>query len=277
MGSSDIRRGGSRSRGITQNCNPILKMGKKDNSKAKEKKAERKAMEKKMNAGVANVKIANDVEDPLAQLPKPFSVYNKNGLDLTLETVRAPDLDEKTLVWAYDMVSTNMKPLYDAAYKGDPDMDAEFGGKEKEKKSELREDLAWYLLAKTKEATPVAFSHFRFDMDYDDEVLYCYEMQVEKGFRRKGLGRFMMKVLEMLMIKADMLKMMCTIFKKDKPEAEFFKKALKFEQDETSFVDTVHEQFEYGIISRFNQIKKRKMEEEKSNEENVSPKVNMSR
>merc|ERR1712096_80175 len=94
-----------------QDCNQIFKMGKKDNSKAKEKKAERKAMEKKMNAGVANVKIANAVEDPLAQLPKPFSVFNKNGLDLTLETVRAPDLDEKTLVWAYDMVSTNMKPL----------------------------------------------------------------------------------------------------------------------------------------------------------------------
>ena len=29
----------------------------------------------------------------------------------------------------------------------------------------------------------------RFDMDYDDEVLYVYEIQVEKGFRRKGLGR----------------------------------------------------------------------------------------
>merc|ERR1712096_104775 len=261
-----------------QDCNQIFKMGKKDNSKAKEKKAERKAMEKKMNAGVANVKIANAVEDPLAQLPKPFSVFNKNGLDLTLETVRAPDLDEKTLVWAYEMVSTNMKPLYDAAYKGDPDMDAEFGW---EKKSELREDLAWYLLAKTKEGSPVAFSHFRFDMDYDDEVLYCYEMQVEKGFRRKGLGRFMMKVLEMLMIKADMLKLMATIFKKDEPEAEFFKKALKFEQDETSFVDTVHEQFEYEILSRPNLIKKKRIEEEvkrieeeENNQENVAVRAN---
>lgn len=252
-------------------------MGKKDNSKAKERKAERKAMEKKMNAGVANVKLANSVEDPLGNLPKPFSVFNKNGLDLTLETVRAPDLDEKTLSWAFETVKTVMKPLYDEAYKNDPDYEAEFGWKEKEKKTEMREDLAWYLLARTQEGTPVAFSHFRFDMDYDDEVLYCYELQVEKAYRRKGLGKFMMKVLEMLMIKADMLKLMCTIFKKDKPEVEFFKKALKFEQDETSFVDTVHEQFEYEIISRFNQIKKRKMEEEKSNEENISPKVNMPR
>merc|ERR1711893_519280 len=98
------------------------KMGKKD---------ERKAMEKKMNAGVAIVKLANSVEDPLGNLPKPFSVFNKNGLDLTLETVRAPEVDEKTLVWAFDLVKTNMKPLYEEAYGNDPDMEAEFGWKEK--------------------------------------------------------------------------------------------------------------------------------------------------
>merc|ERR1712060_967312 len=224
-------------------------MGKKDNSKAKEKKAERKAMEARMNRGVVNVKAANAVEDPLALLPKPFSVFNKNGLDLKLETVRAPEVPEETKVWAFDLVKTTMKPLYDAAYGDDPDMEAEFGWKEKDKKEEMWSDHAWYLLARTEEGKAVAFSHFRYDMDYDDEVVYCYEIQVEKGFRRKGLGRFMLKVL-------------ATIFKKDVPQAEFFKKALKFEMDETSFVDTVNEQFEYEILCRFNQIKKKKMEEE---------------
>ena len=55
----------------------------------------------------------------------------------------------------------------------------------------------------------------------------------------------------MLCLKADMLKLMATIFKKDVPQAEFFKKALKFEMDETSFVDTVNEQFEYEILCRY--------------------------
>jgi len=244
-------------------------MGKKDNSKSKDKKAERKAMEAKMNKGVANVKLANEVEDPLALLPKPFSVYNKNGLDLKLETTRAAEVDEKTLMWAYNMVEANMKPLYDASYKDDEDKQAEWGWDEKEKKKELREDEVWYLIARTQEGTAVAFSHFRYDMDYDDEVVYCYEIEVEKAFRRKGLGRFMMKTLEMLAIKADMLKLMVTIFKKDKPEVDFFKTALKFDMDETSFVDTIHEQFEYEILSRYNQIKKRKMEDEEENSENV--------
>merc|ERR1712183_127838 len=243
--------------------------------------AERKAMEARMNRGVVNVKAANAVEDPLALLPKPFSVFNKNGLNLNLETVRAPEVPEETKVWAFDLVKTNMKPLYDAAYGEDPDMEAEFGWKEKDKREEMWSDHAWYLLARTEEGKPVAFSHYRYDMDYDDEVVYCYEIQVEKGYRRKGLGRFMMKVLELLMIKANMLKLMATIFKNDKPEAEFFKKALKFEQDETSFVDTVHEQFEYEILSRPNLIKKKRIEEEvkrieeeENNQENVAVRAN---
>ena len=78
----------------------------------------------------------------------------------------------------------------------------------------------------------------------------------------------MMKVLEMLMIKADMLKIMCTIFFKDTIEVDFFKTSLQFEADGTNFTDTTHEQLESEILSRFNQIKKRKMEEEIANSEN---------
>ena len=55
----------------------------------------------------------------------------------------------------------------------------------------------------------------------------------------------------MLCLKADMLKVMVTIFKKDVPQAEFFKKALKFEKDETGFAHTVNEQFKYEILCRW--------------------------
>ena len=29
----------------------------------------------------------------------------------------------------------------------------------------------------------------RYDMDHDDDVLYCYEIQTEQKMRRKGLGK----------------------------------------------------------------------------------------
>lgn len=47
------------------------------------------------------------------------------------------------------------------------------GWHESEKVEEMTEDAAWYLVAVDKTTDkPMAFSHFRFDMDYGDEVLY---------------------------------------------------------------------------------------------------------
>ena len=60
------------------------------------------------------------------------------------------------------------------------------------------DDRAWYLLARSTSSEDsgklLAFAHFRFDMDYDDEVLYVYEIQLEDCVKRKGLGKFMMQV-----------------------------------------------------------------------------------
>ena len=56
------------------------KSGKKGNSKAAEKKKERLEMEKLMNDRVKLVKAANDVEDPLENLPS-FKVCNY-GLEM---------------------------------------------------------------------------------------------------------------------------------------------------------------------------------------------------
>ena len=36
----------------------------------------------------------------------------------------------------------------------------------------MTEDKAWYLIARDQEKKPVAFVHFRFDLEIDEEVLY---------------------------------------------------------------------------------------------------------
>jgi hypothetical protein len=35
----------------------------------------------------------------------------------------------------------------------------------------------------------VAFSHSRFNMDYAEDVLYCYEIQIEERWQWKGMDR----------------------------------------------------------------------------------------
>ena len=95
--------------------------------------------------------------------------------------------DKKEVI--IDLLEINMKKLYE---------ESEWGWNAKNKRDEMLDDHAWYLLAEKPDGTLVAFSHFRFDMDYDDEVLYVYEIQVDPTYQRKGLGRFMMQVLELL-------------------------------------------------------------------------------
>ena len=61
----------------------------------------------------------------------------------------------------------------------------------------------------------------------------------------------MMKVLELMMIKNDLLKIMLTVFKHNDIASGFFKNVLKYEIDETCPYDTVYEQFDYEILSRY--------------------------
>merc|ERR1719430_1485408 len=141
-------------------------------------------------------------------------------------------------------METNMKAMYQKSH---------WGWSSANKKAELEEAQAWYLVARTEEGEPVAFAHFRYDMDFDDDVLYCYEIQLEESCRGKGLGKFMMKVLELLTIQAGLLKTMLTVFKHNSKASTFFKEGLKYSVDETSPLDTIQEQFDYEILSRVNQ------------------------
>merc|ERR1712226_1704440 len=149
-----------------------INMGKANpNSKAAEKKRERLEMEKKMNARVALVKAANSVSDPLENLPS-FKKYSKNELEIEIAAERVTDLDEATQNWLVELITKNMKKLYE---------ESEWGWKESTKRQEMFDDRAWYLTARSTRAEDagklLAFAHFRFDMDYDDEVLYVYEIQ----------------------------------------------------------------------------------------------------
>jgi len=223
----------------------------KGNSKAAEKKRDRIAMQRKMDARVAIVKTANLQDDPLDSLPS-FKKFSKNGLDLTLSTKRVSDLNHDGKEFIIDLLAKNMKKLYE---------DSEWGWNDKNKREEMLDEKAWYLLAETSDGTIAGYSHFRYDMDFDDEVVYVYEIQIDSTYQRKGLGRFMMQVLEMLAFKADMRKIMLTVFKHN-PEAEnFFKKTMKYEIDETCPIDDVVEQYDYEILSKFN---KRKLAREAS-------------
>ena len=98
------------------------------------------------------VNKANAQENPLVVLPS-FQVYKRNDVDLVIEVKKVTDLDSETRDWIVDLMERNMKEVY---------VKSEWGWNAENKKTELMEEAAWYLLAREAESNkPVAFSHFR--------------------------------------------------------------------------------------------------------------------
>lgn len=215
-------------------------MGKKS-LKGKEKKLKRKEEILKLNQAALAVKNANEVENPLNALIA-FQKYKGKGLDFTIECKRVQALSEDEFVSVFGLLKANMQTLYE---------NSSWGWNEKSKEEEMREDNARYLLAKDADNNVVAMSHFRFDVDEDIEVLYCYEVQLSEAVRRKGLGKFLMQILELMAMKGRMKKVLLTVFKANNNARDFFA-GMKYSIDETcpSLDEEDTENYDYEIRSK---------------------------
>lgn len=220
-------------------------MGRKNYSKAKDKKMKRKQESAKKEESFERIKAANNLEDPLS----PFAIfkkYERNGLSISLETKKVTEMDKQTFDWAFALTQTDMQTHYEKS---------EWGWKTQEMKEEMKDDQAWYLLARDQDSKPVAFSHFRFEMEGEmegKEVLYCYEIQLIPSVRKKGLGKFMIQVLELMANKHEMKCVMCTVFKHKDSAEKFFVNKLNYTVEETNLAEGVYdeEDFTYQILSK---------------------------
>ena len=216
-------------------------MGKKSQSKASSKDNDKKLKIKdekaKQEAMWKKVEAANSIKDPLRPYPK-FKKYETEGLSITFDVKRSRNLDENTVKWAYELTKTNMEALYEQN---------DWEWNTREKMAEMTEEGAWYLIARDQDHKPVAFSHFRYDVEIDTDVLFCYEIQIESHVQRKGLGIRMMTILELLANTFEMTSVMLTVFKKSETAQEFFMNKLKYTVDEIS---PDGEGYSYQILSK---------------------------
>nr|CAG4649882.1 EOG090X0MNC [Scapholeberis mucronata] len=204
------------------------------------RKGKKKSKSKICSAEEETVKKANEQEDPFQQLVT-FQSFNRNGLEVQLKCSKVKKLSKDDVVWSFDLLKRNMQSLYEMSA---------WGWNEKEKRAEMTEESAFYLIAYNKNGgNPVAFSHFRFDMDYGQAVLYCYELQLELECRQKGLGKFMLQILELMAFRAGLSKVILTVFSHNPNAIAFFKK-LGYSLDDTSPENTLEEQFDYIILSK---------------------------
>ncbi|XP_061057917.1 N-alpha-acetyltransferase 40 isoform X3 [Eubalaena glacialis] len=150
--------------------------------------------------------------DPLEAFPV-FKKYDRNGLNVSIECKRVSGLEPATVDWAFDLTKTNMQTMYEQS---------EWGWKDREKREEMTDDRA------------------------------CYEVQLESKVRRKGLGKFLIQILQLMANSTQMKKVMLTVFKHNHGAYQFFREALQFEIDDSSpsMSGCCGEDCSYEILSR---------------------------
>lgn len=181
----------------------------KRSSKGKQKKQQRQAELQKLQEVESLVAQANEDPDQL----KPFAAfqrYKRRGVDAAVSCCRAEHLSDGDKAWVFRLCKSNMQALYEGA----PGM----GWSDNSKKRQLSEsDTSFLMVTGTVEdggadAKPLAFCHFRFEVDGSRPVLYCWEVQVDTTIaKRRGLGRFLMTILELLARRHGMEQIMLTV------------------------------------------------------------------
>ncbi|XP_017782101.1 PREDICTED: N-alpha-acetyltransferase 40 [Nicrophorus vespilloides] len=214
-------------------------MGRKS-TKGKEKRLARKEEQLRLSASKTVVDKANSLKDPLEPFVA-FQKYNNNGLQCDLYIKKVSELDTSTTDWAFGLTKKNMQHKYE---------NCSWGWSDGKKREELLDDTAWYLVALSHDGHPIGFSHFRFDIDEGIEVLYCYELQLENVIHRRGLGKFMMQILELIAFTNNMRKVVLTVLKNNS-HSNFFK-AINYRLDESSPMDDEDDVFPYEILSKIN-------------------------
>ncbi|XP_076234450.1 N-alpha-acetyltransferase 40 [Calliopsis andreniformis] len=203
----------------------------------KKRKTRRQLLAEKEAAAKQLVHKANSVINPLEPLTSFHKFITKDNQVIQLSCMRAKNAQPECISWIFDIMERNMKSMYEQC---------DWGWDPETKQKELVEPAAWYLVASSNDKF-LGFSHFRFDIDHREEVLYCYEIQLESIVRRKGLGHFMMSALESMALENKMHKVVLTVFKHNPSAMQFFY-SLGYKLDKTS--PPISDQLHYVILSK---------------------------
>ncbi|KAM5533109.1 hypothetical protein V8D89_013252 [Ganoderma adspersum] len=166
----------------------------------------------------------------VAGIQEPVTI---NGTEFLLRVERGSGLSSADQDAVWRLWELNMRAMIEPS---------SFGWDPPEKKKELFHESSRYILMLHDDGTPqaeerdlriVAFTHFRFEYDQDEELIYCYELQVAEGFRHRGLGRFLFDKLVAIGTHWLMEKILLTVLNVNKSAREMYSK-VGFVVDPTS-------------------------------------------
>ncbi|KAG7597467.1 Acyl-CoA N-acyltransferase [Arabidopsis suecica] len=179
-------------------------------------KKRRKILEKKKTIHDL-IKRASSIDDPLSPFDS-FRRYRRNDLSLYLESGRGDRLSSSVKQYIRNLLKTNMEGFYGS------DWPIQAKVKRKEMSSadahyifvrELRFGKAYETSTRRacmEECNQIAgFVHYRFTLEEEIPVLYVYEIQLESWVQGKGLGEFLMQLIELIASKNRMSAIVLTV------------------------------------------------------------------
>jgi N-alpha-acetyltransferase 40 len=235
-------------------------------NKAKDKKAARRAAAQRALQIQALVKTMKAQPDALEPFPA-FKLYDRKGLLAELCYYTAESLPQSLLEWAFDLAKRNMEAAYDACQG--------WGWKDKKKRSELLDADARFIvvtamdrqsvvedptlpsdtrpqdsgqaahIADVAQGQPLAFVHLRYEIEREIPVAYVWDIQVEGSMQGRGLGRFLLQVVELIARKGSIERLMLTVFRTNVVARHLYER-LGFVTDE----DSPGEEEGYEILSK---------------------------
>ncbi|XP_052175495.1 uncharacterized protein LOC127790214 isoform X2 [Diospyros lotus] len=205
-------------------------------------KISRRQILEKKKAVVEIVKAASSpCIDHLASFPA-FRHYRTTGLSVYLKSGRGDKLPSPVKQYIHNLLKANMEGPYGS----------EWHTEEKVKRREMVAPEACYIFvyvdtyANTNQtstgmemerassygindrASMVGFVHFRFVVEEEIPVLYVYELQLEPHVQRKGLGNFLMQLIELIAHKNQMGAVMLTVQKANLSAMDFYISKLRY-------------------------------------------------
>lgn len=166
-----------------------------------------------------------------------FLNYNRNGINVSVSLKFKLTIEEEE--WAFRLIKTNMEEIYEASGYGWDDND---------KRRELNEPGGRYLFIYQQISNDdgltftrgkvIGFAHFRFTVQGDvleimagEPILFLWDIHLEENYQRKGIGRHILTLLELIARKQGMSMLALPIFNDDTDTLRWLSKSKGFSPD----------------------------------------------
>ncbi|CAK9312332.1 unnamed protein product [Citrullus colocynthis] len=209
-----------------------------DSNREQSSKRRKILEQKKINDQL--IDVACSQKDHLSPFPS-FRHFNCSGLSLYLQSGQGDKLSYSVKKYIQNLLKINMEGPYGSQWSTE----------EKVKHREMVSTQAHYIFvheasnanangmfpksdvekttsALNKKDPMVAFVHFRFIIEEMIPVLYVYELQIEPRFQGRGLGTFLMELIELIACKNCMGAVVFTVQKANSKALNFYQSKLRY-------------------------------------------------